>query len=69
MTRPQDMDLTWYATATFRRQRHAGGAVTPISPDCEQGKHGACSGAAWDHDNDSPADCTCSCHQPLEVRP
>lgn len=29
------------------------------SPDCEQGKHHACSGDAWDKDNDCPTPCAC----------
>lgn len=37
---------------------------TPISPDCVQGKCGSCVGAAWDYENDWPADCTHPCHAP-----
>lgn len=29
------------------------------SPDCEQGKHDACSGDAWDMDQDEPTECQC----------
>lgn len=32
---------------------------SPVSPDCEQGKHDACSGDAWDHTADAPARCAC----------
>jgi len=41
--------------------------MTPIwlSPECEHvGKHEACSGDAWDHDNDQPTRCGCWCHEP-----
>lgn len=34
----------------------------PASPDCQQGKHTACSGDAWDHEGDRPATCACACH-------
>lgn len=33
------------------------------SPDCAGGKHAACSGDAWDFDQDVPTGCGCSCHQ------
>lgn len=36
------------------------------SPDCEVGKHAACSGDGWDHENDRPAACPCLCHTPAE---
>jgi hypothetical protein len=36
----------------------------PTSPDCEQRKHTACSGHAWDHLNDQPTHCTCPCQPP-----
>lgn len=35
----------------------------PLSPDCEQRKHGACSGDAWNLVRDEPAACTCECHR------
>lgn len=39
--------------------------MTPhVSPDCEQAKHAACSGDAWDHELDEPTLCTCDCHAP-----
>jgi hypothetical protein len=28
-------------------------------PDCEQGKHGNCTGEAWDNDADAPVPCPC----------
>lgn len=28
-------------------------------PECEVGKHLACNGSAWDHENDMPAVCSC----------
>lgn len=34
----------------------------PTSPDCEQRKHQACSGDAWNHLTDEPAPCACECH-------
>jgi len=34
----------------------------PVSPDCQQGKHVACVGQAWDEPTDSPAPCACPCH-------
>jgi hypothetical protein len=34
----------------------------PLSPDCQVGKHGACSGDSWDDAADSPARCPCTCH-------
>lgn len=33
------------------------------SPDCRDGKHGACDGGSWDLDADMPADCACTCHR------
>lgn len=30
-----------------------------VCPDCEQGKHGACVGDAWDDFTDQPAICSC----------
>jgi hypothetical protein len=35
----------------------------PTSPDCEQRKHAACSGNAWDLLKDQAAACTCECHR------
>jgi hypothetical protein len=35
----------------------------PTSPDCEQRKHAACSGDAWDLLKDQAAACTCECHR------
>jgi hypothetical protein len=34
----------------------------PLSPDCGQRKHTACTGDAWDKLHDQPAHCTCHCH-------
>ncbi len=36
---------------------------TFMNPDCEQGKHIACAGDAWDTTTDEPTSCSCSCHQ------
>lgn len=33
-----------------------------LSPDCEQRKHVACTGDAWDKDRDELTACTCGCH-------
>lgn len=33
-----------------------------MNPDCEQGKHTACSGDAWDFARDAPKACGCDCH-------
>jgi len=33
------------------------------SPDCTARKHGACTGDAWDEDNDEMVACACGCHQ------
>lgn len=30
-----------------------------LSPDCEQGKHDACTGEAWDKEADGPTLCGC----------
>ena len=38
-------------------------SARPVSPDCVAGKCGACDGAAWGHDTDEPADCSCACHE------
>lgn len=38
----------------------------PPSPDCQAGKHGSCTGDAWDADADALTACPCTCHQ--EVR-
>lgn len=37
------------------------------SPDCEQGKHDACSGDAWDKDKDEPTRCGC-CERQHKVK-
>lgn len=37
----------------------------PLSPDCAAAKHKACSGDAWDDDEDAPTPCACAaegCH-------
>jgi hypothetical protein len=34
-----------------------------LSPDCYTDKHTACSGDAWDHDNDEATECGCMCHE------
>lgn len=36
--------------------------VAHISPDCRDGKCGACVGTAWDVDADDLTGCTCACH-------
>jgi hypothetical protein len=33
-----------------------------VSPDCQVGKHVACSGDAWDVVDDVPTACECDCH-------
>ena len=33
-----------------------------VNPDCEQGKHQACSGTAWDEEHDCLTGCGCSHH-------
>ncbi|GAA4762406.1 hypothetical protein [Microbacterium gilvum] len=43
------------------------GDPLPISPDCEPGKHSACTGDAWDDVKDVPAPCSCACHEAGEV--
>lgn len=43
----------------------------PRNPDCEQGKHGACSGYALDEPADLICCCQCACHDrtvPLRVQ-
>lgn len=35
-----------------------------MNPDCRDGKHRACDGTGWDHENDEPAPCPCECHTP-----
>ena len=50
----------------WQRTSHAPYLIASLSPDCEQAKHTACSGDAWDHDTDSPAACQCLCH--IEIR-
>lgn len=34
----------------------------PLNPDCQQAKHDACAGDAWDHKADQLTYCTCVCH-------
>lgn len=36
--------------------------VTPICPECEQGKHGNCDGTAWDDELDELTTCRCNDH-------
>jgi hypothetical protein len=36
--------------------------VTPLNPDCEQNKHRACTGDAWNEQTDEPTTCGCRCH-------
>lgn len=38
-----------------------------IDPDCRDGKHRACIGAAWDEMGDHIVDCECECHAEQEV--
>jgi hypothetical protein len=45
------------------KKEHGMTVPDPTSPDCEQRKHTACTGDAWDKLKDRPADCTCDCHQ------
>ena len=33
-----------------------------MNPDCTQGKHGSCSGTAWDEAADDLTSCRCACH-------
>ncbi len=35
---------------------------TPLNPDCEQNKHRACAGDAWNEQTDEPTTCGCRCH-------
>jgi len=37
------------------------------SPDCRVGKHRACTGDGWDHNQDAPAPCSCACHKAPEL--
>jgi hypothetical protein len=34
-----------------------------VSPDCDAGKHTACSGGAWDFEYDAATACECGCHE------
>jgi hypothetical protein len=40
-----------------------------VCPDCEQNKHAACVGDAWDKETDEPAVCSCyeANHEPEEL--
>lgn len=33
-----------------------------LNPDCRDKKHAACAGDAWDDENDTAANCDCTCH-------
>jgi hypothetical protein len=33
-----------------------------LNPDCDQGKHAACAGDAWDLVADELTTCDCECH-------
>lgn len=33
------------------------------SPDCRSGKHGSCTGDAWDLERDQLTACPCGCHK------
>lgn len=33
-----------------------------MSPDCQQGKHTACTGDDWNHERDERQPCPCDCH-------
>lgn len=33
-----------------------------VNPDCQTGKHAACSGGGWDLSSDRPVPCRCACH-------
>ena len=35
-----------------------------LSPDCRDGKCGACIGDAWDDSTDQPTECQHACHDP-----
>lgn len=41
--------------------------VSRLSPDCRDGKCGACIGTAWDMDADEMTNCTHECHAPAEA--
>jgi hypothetical protein len=41
--------------------------VSRPNPDCESGKHAACSGTGWDFAADRLANCTCVCHARIEA--
>jgi hypothetical protein len=49
------------------RRPVASGSAAILSPDCEAGKHRACSGDAWDVAVDEPRRCECSCHGTPQV--
>lgn len=54
----------------WQRMHHDDGQDTPrppLNPDCEQGKHRACAGDAWDEVDDELTDCSCECHLPRPV--
>jgi hypothetical protein len=35
----------------------------PINPDCDNGKHSACGGDAWNFETDASDECHCYCHR------
>ncbi len=37
--------------------------MTPIGPDCHDGKHRACDGRALDETTDDITTCDCTCHK------
>lgn len=37
--------------------------MTPIGPDCHDGKHRACDGRALDETTDEITTCNCACHK------
>ena len=41
--------------------------MAAIDPDCRDGKHAACIGAAWDEMGDHIVDCECNCHAKREI--
>lgn len=45
-----------------RLETRPGGRPQPVSPDCAQRKHAACSGDAWDDVLDELVPCSCPCH-------
>lgn len=51
-------------TDPFPPGTNAAQIAATLNPDCEQGKHTACSGDGWDRKADERAPCDCLCHHP-----